>query len=296
MQQKPISAKDVFMHLLSVIMLYASAISFMVVIFQIINLLMPDLLAEDYIHSYQIEGAYDLIRSGLAFLIITYPVYVISTWLIKKSYAKDAWKKEMFLRKWLVYFTLFVTALLIIGNLIALLIGFLYGGLTMAFALKVLTVFFVAGIVFGYYIVDLKNKYDKQLRFLFIFTSIVVLAAIIAGFFFVGSPANQRLRNIDQDKINDLESLDYSISSYYNNQKALPENITDFDDYKEAYQYTITDETHYQICTEFNFPSYGYEFSNKYDMTIPANTWEHDTGEICFTKKINPEYQSEFIR
>ncbi len=284
------------MHFLSVIMLYASAISFMVVIFQIVNLLMPDLLAEDYIRSYQIEGAYNLIRSGLAFLIITYPVYVASTWLIKKSYAKDTWKKEMRLRKWLVYFTLFVTALLIIGNLIALLIGFLYGGLTTAFSLKVLTVFFVAGTVFSYYIFDLRNKYDNQLRYLFISVSIIVLAAIIAGFFFVGSPANQRLRNVDQDTINNLENIDFEISNYYYNKETLPESIVDFDGYKKEYKYTITDETHYKICAEFNFSSYGYEFSNKYNMTIPVNTWEHNSGNVCFDRKVNSEYKGEFIR
>jgi hypothetical protein len=63
----------------------------------------------------------------------------------------------LWIRKWLIYFTLFAAALIIIGDLVTLLNRFLEGELTVRFLLKVLAVFFVAGSVFYYYLWDLRK-------------------------------------------------------------------------------------------------------------------------------------------
>jgi hypothetical protein len=64
-------------------------------------------------------------------------------------------------RKWLLYLTLFVAALIIIIDTVMLVQGLLNGELTVRFLMKLLTVFVTAGAIFGYYFYDLK-KYKIQ--------------------------------------------------------------------------------------------------------------------------------------
>ena len=153
------SPKDFFLHLLSMVALYASAISFTVIVFQAINLWIPDPL--DLANFYNEQNVKDLIRTSLSFLVVVFPVYLWTAWLLRKSYKKDKEKRKIWIRKWLVYFTLFVAALIIIGSLVALINTFLDGELTLRFILKLLVILFVTGSIFGYYLWD-EKQYEAK--------------------------------------------------------------------------------------------------------------------------------------
>ncbi len=146
--------KDVFLHLLAIVSLYAAAIGFITLIFQYVNVLIPDPLEQQY---YGLQSAYSAIRWSISSLIIIFPVYVVATWYLNKSYAASPEKRNLPIRKWLIYFTLFVAALIIIGDLVTLVFNLLGGEFTTRFLLKVFTVFFVAGTVFYYYFWDLRR-------------------------------------------------------------------------------------------------------------------------------------------
>ncbi len=147
--------KDVFLHLLAILTLYASAIAFISLIFQYINVLLPDPLEMQ--GSYAYASSYQAIRWAIASLIVIFPVYIFSVWYLNKNYIVSPEKRNLRIRKWLIYFTLFAAALIIIGDLVALIFNLLGGELTTRFLLKVLTVFFVAGSVFYYYLWDLRR-------------------------------------------------------------------------------------------------------------------------------------------
>lgn len=154
MEQKT-SPKDVFLHLLAIVTLYASAASFLVLIFQYVNVLFPDVISpEGY---YNLSGAYQAIRWSIASLIVIFPVFVLTSWFLNKGYEKNPSSRNLRIRKWLIYFTLFAAALILIGDLVTLLNHFLGGELTIRFVLKVLAVGFVAGSTFFYYFSDLKK-------------------------------------------------------------------------------------------------------------------------------------------
>lgn len=149
------SPKDVFIHLLAIITLYASAGSFINLIFKYINLAFPDLLElRDY---YSSTAALSSIRFSIAALIIVFPVYLITTRFLSKSYDKTPEKRNLRIRKWLVYLTLFLTAITIISDMVALVYNLLGGDLTARFILKVATILFVAGSIFFFYYHDLKQ-------------------------------------------------------------------------------------------------------------------------------------------
>jgi hypothetical protein len=150
------SPKDVFLHLLAIIALYISAGTFISLIFNYINILYPDAL--DY---YSVSSVYDSIRFSIATLIVTLPVYVLTTRFLNRSYVAEPSLRNLRIRKWLVYFTLFLTALIMMGDLVYLIYQLLNGDITLRFILKVITVLFVAGSIFWYYYMDLKvHKID----------------------------------------------------------------------------------------------------------------------------------------
>ena len=154
------SPKDVFLHLLAIVALYASGIAFLVLIFQYVNVLFPDPLSDGY-SMYRYSGAYGAIRWSLSSLIIVFPVYLLTTRFLNKSYKKAPAKANLWIRKWLTYFTLFAASLIIIGDLVTLLNNLLGGELTLRFIIKVLAVFFVAGSVFYYYLWEIR-KYKSE--------------------------------------------------------------------------------------------------------------------------------------
>lgn len=147
--------KDFFLHLLSIVMLYASAIAFSTLIFQYINIFIPDAIQSDY---WSFDHSRGLARGALATLIVVFPIYIWVSWFLNKNYAKNPEKRDLRIRKWLIYFTLFVAAIVIVVDLVQLVRQFLEGELTIRFLLKVLTVGFVAGSIFGYYLNDIKKN------------------------------------------------------------------------------------------------------------------------------------------
>lgn len=157
------SPRDVFLHFLSMATLYASAISFTTVLFQIINLLVPDVAFGQYYGNG--EGAKSLLRTAVSFLVVMFPVCLYSLQILHKTYKESSEKLELTVRKALIYFTLFVVSFIIMFTIVFLLRGLLDGELTLRFLLKLLSTLFVAGSVFGYYRYDLhrgKKGSDKK--------------------------------------------------------------------------------------------------------------------------------------
>ncbi len=146
------SPKDVFLHLLAIITLYISAGSFLTLIYQYANILFPDIAMPEYY-----PGNFGTIRWAIASLVVVFPVFLFTTRHLNKSYEASPTKRNLRTRKWLIYFTMFAAALLIIGDLVTLLNYFLSGELTIRFIIKVLAIFFVAGSVFYYYLWDLRK-------------------------------------------------------------------------------------------------------------------------------------------
>ncbi|MFA5129897.1 MAG: DUF5671 domain-containing protein [Patescibacteria group bacterium] len=150
------SAQEAFLYLLLFLTLYVTAISLGMLIFQLINVWLPDALMPIYVEVNRLN----IIRQSTASLIIAYPIFMWMTLLLRKGIKKDPEKRASKIRKWLTYITLFLAAGTIIGDLIALVYNLLNGDLTLRFILKILTIGGIAGLVFGYYLWEMKR--DKE--------------------------------------------------------------------------------------------------------------------------------------
>jgi hypothetical protein len=154
-RRKPyLNAREAFLYLVLFFTLYISSFSFGTSLFQFINRGFPDPLQAAYI----IEETSQAIRWSTSAMVIAFPVYLFVSWLLTKAIKKDPDKRSSKVRKWLTYITLFVTAGILIGDLITLVYNFLGGDLTTRFVLKVIVVAAIAGSVFAYYLWDLQSE------------------------------------------------------------------------------------------------------------------------------------------
>ncbi len=304
-EQKTIKTvpRDFFLHLLAIVSLYASATSFLILSFQFLNVLFPDpLQAGNY---YYLDNAFGKMRWAIAMLIVLFPVYFFTMRFLKKDMERNPEKRESRIRRWLTYFTLFIAALVVIGNFVTLVFWFLDGEVTARFLLKVLAVFFVAGSVFGYYFTELRRERKGLTRpqwfKIFIWGVIVIVSALVVlGAMRVGSPEASRMRKADARRVEDLQSMQNNLFNYWMSKKTLPDDIKAIEDditgfqipqdpeTGTPYEYAKKSSESFELCATFasvrrgpveNAPKSGYL----------DESWDHDAGRVCFERTINKD-------
>ncbi len=291
------SAKFAFFYILSLIALVFVAVASGTILFQIINKLVPD-IADIYSSFYQ-EGA---MRFGISALIIASPIFYVTSRQIYRSLFRGSLQQDSGVRKWLTYLILLVSICVMIGWLIAILNEFLGGELTTRFILKALTAIIISGLVFSFYLYDIRrdnilNKIDRVISAYFYASLLIIIVILVAAFLNVGSPAQARDKKIDQNIINDYYQIQSGIDNYYNDKKVLPDslgairangnyiNITD-DNLKNKvtgreYEYKVINDQEFELCTDF-------KTSNKVGREPYRDTrWLHEAGYQCLRQKVN---------
>lgn len=293
------------MYLLNIGGLYAASASILVLLFQYVNISFPDILNPYY-------DVGDSIRWALAALIIIFPVFLWISRFLKKDLLVNPQKGELKIRRWLLYFTLFAAAILIIGDLVTLIYNFLQGELTARFILKILSVLLVATSVFSYYFYDLRRspeEFSTRAR-IFVWAVIVtVIVIVVYGFFAAGSPFKQRLVRFDRQKINDLQILQSQIVNYWQQKEKLPNSLDDLRDsisgfappqdpqVRTFYEYQKKDNLSFDLCANFNLDS------EKNALLRPepigpygqkTDSWDHGVGTVCFSRTIDPELYRKY--
>lgn len=293
------SPRDFFLHLLSSVTLYMSAIGILTVLFQTVNHFFPDALQNGYYSTR--TSFYGPLRFAISMLLVVFPVYMWTVVFLGRTYRKEPEKRDLRIRKWLIYFTLFVSAFIIIGSLISLLNSFLSGGLTTPFVLKVLSVIAVTVAIFSYYILDVRGTTSKSMMRAFgIGSSVAVFIAIITAFFIIGSPKEMRMLRFDEQRVTHLQQMSYWIQDHYSRTGELPESIEEIPSNMRYapvprdpetgadYEYKVTGETTYELCATFN------RASEQVDQTQPSKAlygvaldfWSHDAGYDCIELEV----------
>lgn len=289
------SPEDFFLNLGAMASLYISAVALISLWWNYVNSMFPDA-----VYSY-----YDPYSSGvrwaMAALIIVFPIFVWLTRIINQRGRKDLQKREIKVRKWLVYLTLFVAGLTIVIDLVAILNNFLGGELSARFGLKALAVLIVAGIVFYYYLQDVRGQWisnEKMSVTLGWIVGLVVLASIVGGFFIAGSPMHQRQVRMDMERISDLENLQWQITEYWRLNRTLPVDLSVLEEegYKiqgdpktgGPYGYERTGDLTYELCATFETSNQEVSSAKSRGFVEPNYNWDHDEGEECFQRRINP--------
>ncbi len=300
--------KDIFMHLLAIAGLYISAASFGALVFQFIDYSFPDPLVDYH------PRISDAVRWATASLTIVFPTYLWAAWRIRKDELAEPARRELRIRKWLLYFTLFAASALILGDLVTLLYNFLSGSLSVRFILKVAAVFFIAAVVFGYYLWNLRTEQmairDPRMRW-FIFGTIgIVVAAIVAGFVVAGSPFAERARRFDERRVQDLQTIQWQVVNFWQRKEKLPAKLDDLRDdisgfvpprdpeSDMSYEYRVSGPLSFELCAAFKAWSQATDVPPQrgplpaipaFKGEKPEGSWSHGTGRVCFERIIDPE-------
>ncbi|MDO8664188.1 MAG: DUF5671 domain-containing protein [Candidatus Liptonbacteria bacterium] len=290
--------RDVFMYLLNTITLYVSTFSFLNLVFEYINIAFPDKL-----NFYYNPG--DSVRWTLSLFIIIFGVFVWTSKFIEKDLVGNPDKSDLKIRKWLIYLTIFLAALLLIGDLVALIYNFLGGDLTAPFILKVLSVFAVGGVTFWYYLYNLKKnpgEFSPKAKIIIWSSIVIALAVIVCGFYFAGSPFKQRSVKFDNQRVSDLQTIQSQTVYYWQQKEKLPQSLNDLKDSisgfippsdpdtNQPYEYRVTGNLSFEFCSEFALSSDESAATQRYAYpTGIKDNWNHSAGRVCFSRSIDPE-------
>lgn len=308
MNQTKTTPKDFFLHLGATIALYISVGALINLSFSLINYYFPDNLA-GYFYG-------NTVAWPISILLVLVPILYVIGWFIKKDIIKQPAKAELWIRRWRIYLTLFLTGVVLAGDLIALINTYLNGEITSRFVYKFLVILIVLGLIFTYYILEKINK-NKNFQVLLSYLGIaIVLAAVITGFVTVGSPSKQRSIRFDSQRVGDLQNIQYQIVNHWQQREGLPPTLDIMKDTlsgntipkdpetEAAYEYNTKGPLTFELCAVFDLEStdtkgrgeYGYGGGVvAYDMAYPYypggenDNWKHRSGRVCFERTIDPE-------
>ena len=284
------SAKITFFYLLSLFGLVFAALTSGMILFQVINKLIPDAVG-----TYSGRYSTSQLRFAISAVIVASPVYFWMTSLIQKSLKKGELDKESQLRKWMTYVIIFVSAVVIIVSLIGVINNYLSGDLTSKVGLKLLITILISGTVLSYYLYDIKREnFDKNkiIKSYFIGSLIFILFTLVFGFVIADSPAQVRKMKHDSNILRDFNDIKYGIDEYVRNNDSLPENLNNMnrsiriDGNVADYEYRIINEDKYELCANF-------ETNNKDNLSLDDDylnkEWPHEIGYQCFQEKSQAE-------
>jgi hypothetical protein len=269
-----------FLSLGVLVSLITSIVSFLNLVFETLNKKFPDVLNASYSYGY---NSYDYanLRSSLATLIIVFPIFVVLIYFWNKITKMQLSNIENIIKKWMIYFIIFLSSIVIIVDLVVLVRYFVSGEITNRFIYKVLTTLVTALIVGKYFYISefwsnekkMFNKFNiKKLNKIINPAAAVILVAfaIIYSFYTMGSPMKQRLLRLDDRRVQDLQNIQWQVISYWQQKEKLPAVLRDvanpisgyslpvdpeFEKGK-VYEYNIKDEKKltFELCADFSLP------------------------------------------
>lgn len=289
------NAKYAFYYLLSLVALIFTALSFGMIIFSIIDKLIPDVL-----NSY--SGSVDSqLKFAISALFIAAPIFYFISGLIHRGLHKGELEKDSAIRRWLTYFIILVSSLIILGVFIGVINSFLSGELTSRFIFKALSMLFISGITFSFYFYDIKrdnpDKSDKVVKIFFFATLVLAVAAFVAAWFFVESPKTARNRRLDSALVQNMYNIENAVNSYYDRNNKLPLNIEELKNDKNIYiganslvdpetkapiVYNKISVKEFEMCATFRTDSIAESTKQGASYVgIDINSKEHRAGYQC---------------
>lgn len=116
-------------------------------------------------------------------------------------------------------------------------------------------------------------------------SSTAVLIVVIAAFLMIGSPAEQRLKRLDERRVADLRQLAWAVDAYWAERETLPGTLEALVDGRRltqlptdpadagAYDYTALNGQRYRLCARFDLAS---------EPELSEDFWAHEAGVTCY--------------
>jgi len=286
-----LGARETFLYLVLFATLYTTAFNTGQVLFALSERLFPDPLRSPI--DWRPYGEW--VRSATAGIVIAFPIFLFLSRVIGREGARDPAKLGSPIRKWLTYLTLFIAALVIIGDLTVLVTRVLGGAAPLRFLLKVGVVLLIAAEVFGHYLGGLRREEGETgavpgpSRVPARAAAGAVFATLIVGLWLSGTPGSERARQFDLQRVEALQQIAAGVQSYYGVRGYLPEGLGGLLEIPNGvgaevlldpaggrrYEYRTIDSLTFEVCAEFGAADENGGHSN-------PEFWRHGAGRKCF--------------
>ncbi len=293
--------RNVVLQVGSLIALYLSASFLLTLVFGLINISYPS-ATDSY---WEIESATESIRLGIAMLIVFFPTYLVLTRLMNRFRRVEHGALYQNITKWLIYLSLLIGGLVLLGTLVTTIYTFLNGDLTTRFILKAAAVIAVVGAAFHYYVLDAKGVWVREEGKSVMYgvgAALLVFLAIAYGIANIETPAVVREMKLDEEQLNDLRNMQWEVDNYMAmSSSTLPNTLEDAyalsaqdvpvaPEGREAYSYEKTDKG-FKLCATFSRDSVPNEFMNTSYVDPAAriknpDNWNYKEGRYCFERVV----------
>lgn len=296
-QSNKTSPKDFFIHLGATLSLYISVGALINLLFSLIDYTYPDAVSSYFLAS--------SIALPISILVVLVPVFYVLIWMIQKDAKLFPEKNDLWIKRWRVFLTLFLSVAVIAGDLITLINTYLSGEISTRFVWKFLVILVILGIIFVYYLLEKVGKAIVARNVILYSGIVIVLVSIISGFLIVGSPSRQRALRFDSLRVAALTEIQNYIVNYWQVKRELPKSLSVLNDplvptfvpvdpeTQLDYEYSIKADKTFELCATFSEDSDSINNATDPVFYDPKDTiaqnWKHEAGRTCFTRTIDPE-------
>jgi hypothetical protein len=268
------SPRDAFLHLLGMAMLYMAAFAIGTILFQFVNRWLP--AAADVGIS---SGS---LRAAAAALLVSLPILGLAQRTIGRDASRDPTLRLTPIYRTLAYLTLLITSLVMAGDLIAAIVCFLSGDLTVRFILKALIILLLSGGIYLWFSSDVGREESIAATsgtatipppppwrdWLHRIGAAVAIVSMLAALYAAGSPFRQRQLRLDARRVGDLRAIQQNVETYFEREGGMPvelealadnpatflQNTTD-PATRQPYRYERIDADTYTLTATFDLPS-----------------------------------------
>jgi len=251
------SPRDAFLHLVALVALYNAAFA---------------------VGAILLKGT---LRWAVATLVVALPILALVHRTIARDVARNPVARLAPIYRFLAYLTLLVTALVMAGDLVCVVINFLQGDATLRFLLKALVVLAVAGGAYLWYASDLRREESlagtagralppppRWRPWLARGGFVAAAACLVAALVLLESPGQARRLRLDANRVGHLRAIQTAVENFHKRRGELPESLealrddpgTFVGDLEDpvtgaAYGFRRTGAESYELTATFDLPS-----------------------------------------
>lgn len=225
-----------------------------------------------------IEGGFSpgSVKYGIAVLLVSFIIYHLISFFINRKIIKGDIQRGSLIRKFTTYLSMFVLAVMTIGGVIALLLSYFDGEMSLKSFVKIAIFIGFSVFYLGFYLWEIRreNIKGKLFNVLMIISLIFSIVALVIGFVISDSPQVAREKKMDAALVINIESTKYSVSEFYNKNSRLPK-AEEFKA-KEGVMYKVIEDKSFELCANFK------QVASEIEYGSYREEYRHSAGEKCF--------------
>lgn len=279
-------ARDAFMYLIAFIALGSWTVAVGSLFYALIDRWFPSPLDSSYLFT-SLRGQ---VAGQLATIIVAFPIFMLVSRALSREVQRRPEAADSGVRKWLTYLALVIAAVVLIGDAVLFIASFLQGDLNVRFVLKSAVLVAIAGAVFLYYLATVRADAVSAARdrAFALAAGAAVVAALVFGFFDIGTPAHARAVAMDLRRVDNLTTIANRIhtDSGDNKPARAPRSLADVSlgnvpldpATKKPYEYRLLGGASYELCATFDTD----DKTEVPNVTAADNSFLHPAGPFCF--------------